>query len=173
MIFGGVFERHPNLKVVFTEQRVAWAIETLREYDSLYFADLYNPEWRALWPRLPSKYFAEHCYIAGSFLAAFEAELRHEIGLTNLLWGDDYPHVEGTWPRTLLNLRDTFAAIPEEDVRMILGENAIGVYDLDRDALVEVARGIGPLPSAVAAPVDPAEIPAHPGSTFRRRGSWS
>jgi predicted TIM-barrel fold metal-dependent hydrolase len=173
LIFGGVFERHPALKVVFTEQRVAWAIETLRDYDSLYYSDLYDASWRAPWPRLPSEYWKEHCYIAGSFLAAFEAELRYEVGLENLLWGDDYPHVEGTWPMTLLNLRDTFAAVPERDTRMILGENAITVYDLDRAALDDVARRIGPLPSQVAVPVDASEIPEHPASTFRRRGSWS
>jgi predicted TIM-barrel fold metal-dependent hydrolase len=173
LIFGGVFERHPGLKVVFTEQRVAWVVETLREYDSLYYSDLYDPAWRAPWPRLPSEYWTEHCYIAGSFLAPFEAELRHEVGLRNLLWGDDYPHVEGTWPRTLLNLRDTFATVPEEDARMILGENAVDVYGLDRGSLIEVAQRVGPLPSQLADPVDPAEIPEHPGSTFRRRGSFS
>src|SRR5262249_47717003 len=142
-----VFERHPALKVVFTEQRVAWAIETLREYDSLFYSDLYDASWRAPWPRPPSEYWGVHCYIVGSFLDPFEAELRHEVGLRNLLWGDDYPHVEGTWPMTLLNLRDTFAAVPEADARMILGDNAIDVYGLDRGALDEVARRIGPLPS--------------------------
>jgi hypothetical protein len=42
---------------------------------------------------------------------------RHEIGLGTLLWGADYPHVEGTWPRTELALRNTFAGLPVDEVR--------------------------------------------------------
>jgi predicted TIM-barrel fold metal-dependent hydrolase len=173
LIFGGVFERHPSLRVVFTEQRVAWVKYTLEEYDSLYYSDMFNPDWRQPWPKQPSEYFRSNCYIGGSFLAPFEAEMRHEVGLHNLLWGDDYPHVEGIWPNTMANLRDTFAGIPEEDCRLILGENALDVYRLDRDELAEVAARIGPLPSELATPLDPAEIPAHPSLNFRRRGPWS
>jgi predicted TIM-barrel fold metal-dependent hydrolase len=173
LIFGGVFERHPGLKVVFTEQRVAWVPITLREYDSLFYSDMHDPAWHGPWPRLPSEYFREHCYIAGSFLAPFEAALRHEVGLRNLMWGDDYPHVEGTWPRTMLALRHTFCDVPEEDARLILGENATDVYGFDRAALNDVASRIGPLPSQLVKPVDPSEIPAHPSTTFRRRGEWS
>jgi predicted TIM-barrel fold metal-dependent hydrolase len=173
LIFGGVFERHPDLRIVLTEQRVAWIPYTLNEYDSIYFADLQKPEWRELWPRLPSEYFSQHCYIGGSFLAPFEVALRHEVGLRNLMWGDDYPHVEGTWPWTGLNLRYTFADVPEDEARLILGENAIEVYGFDREALHGTAARIGPLPSELASPLDPTEIPAHPALAFRRDGPYS
>jgi predicted TIM-barrel fold metal-dependent hydrolase len=173
LIFGGVFERHPRLKVVFTEQRVAWVAYTLQEYDSLYFSDMANPQWRAPWPKRPSEYWRDHCYIGGSFMAPFEVAMRHEVGLRNLLWGDDYPHVEGIWPKTWLNMRDTFCNVPEDDARWILGKNAIDVYGLDRTALDAIAVRIGPRPSDLAVPVDPSEIPAHPSLTFRRRGPWS
>jgi predicted TIM-barrel fold metal-dependent hydrolase len=173
LIFGGVFERHPGLKVVFTEQRVEWVSYTLKEYDSLYYSDMANPEWRAPWPKVPSVYWREHCYIAGSFLAPFEVDQRDRVGVRNLMWGDDYPHVEGTWPNTMACMQDTFAAVPEGDARLILGENAIDVYGFDRPTLQGIAERIGPLPSAVASPASPVEVPAHPSLTFRRRGPWS
>jgi predicted TIM-barrel fold metal-dependent hydrolase len=174
LIFGGVFERYPELKVVFTEQRVRWVADTLEEYDSLYFSDIADPALKAsVGTRPPSDYFHQNCFIGASFLAPFEVALRHEVGLHNLMWGDDYPHVEGTWPSTLLSLRDTFAEVPEGDARLILGDNAIEVYGLDRDSLGSVARGIGPLPSQVGIPVDPTELPDHLGTTFRRRAAWS
>jgi predicted TIM-barrel fold metal-dependent hydrolase len=174
LIFGGVFERFPGLKVVFTEQRVGWVADTIEEYDSLYFSDIADPALRAsIGNRPPSEYFRENCYIGASFLAPFEVALRHDVGVRNLMWGDDYPHVEGTWPSTLLSLRDTFAGVPEGDARLILGDNAIDVYDLDRDGLRSIAKRIGPLPSQVNVPVDPSELPIHVGTTFRRRAAWS
>jgi predicted TIM-barrel fold metal-dependent hydrolase len=173
LIFGGVFERHPGLKVVFTEQRVAWVPFTLNEYDSLYYADLQNDAWRDGWPKLPSEYFQEHCYVGGSFLASFEVALRHEIGVSRLLWGDDYPHVEGSFPYTSASLRAAFSDVPEDEVRLILGDNALEVYDLDRNALAEVAGRVGPLPSDISVPLDPADVPPHPGLAFRTRGPYS
>jgi predicted TIM-barrel fold metal-dependent hydrolase len=173
LIFGGVFERHPRLKVVFTEQRVEWVSYTLKEYDSIYYSDMANPDWRVPWPKLPSDYWKENCYLAGSFLAPFEVALRDQVGVRSLMWGDDYPHVEGTWPDTMLCLRDTFAGVPEKDTRLILGENALDVYGFDRAPLKEISTRIGPLPSTLSEPVEPAQVPAHPSLTFRRRGPWS
>ena len=37
------------------------------------------------------------------------------VGVGNLLWGADYPHVEGTWPSTRLAMRNTFASVPEDE----------------------------------------------------------
>jgi len=54
------------------------------------------------------------------------------------------PHLEGTWPNTLDHLRDTFAAMPEDELRAILGGNALDAYAFDRDQLESVAAKIGP-----------------------------
>ncbi len=131
-IFGGVFERHPSLRLVFTEQRVAWVPERrYRELDSTYeLALLGGPEAP---PRRPSEYWAENCFVVGSFLAPFGGRPAgtRSHSRNNVLWGSDYPHPEGTWPRTRLAMRNTFAELPEADTRMILEENGIALYDLD------------------------------------------
>ena len=54
-----------------------------------------------------------------------EVEMRDEIGIETIDFGRDYPHTEGTWPNTSDYLRRLFAGVPERDVRLILGENAI------------------------------------------------
>jgi hypothetical protein len=59
-----------------------------------------------------------------------------------------------TWPYTAEALRAAFHDIPEDEVRMILGTNAIRCYRLDGGALADVAAKIGPLPEAVAQPLD-------------------
>jgi predicted TIM-barrel fold metal-dependent hydrolase len=169
LIFGGVFERHPALRFILTEQVVSWVAETLADLDDLYRQFVRNPRYYSP-PRMPSEYWATNCYNSGSFLAPHEAAMRHDVGLENLLWGSDYPHLEGTWPYTRLALRNTFAGLPEHDVRLILGENAIRAYNLDGARLRPIADRIGPRPEEVAVPLAPGEVPlatSFPGLAFR------
>ena len=173
MIFGGVFERHPGLKLVYTELRVTWVPDLLRNMDSLYSGDSTPETHCELISKPPSEYWYAHCYNSGSFLAPFEVALRHEVGLRNQMWGADYPHTEGTWPRTILSLRNTFHDVPEDEARMILGENAVDAFGLDRRSLRAVADRIGPLPSDIARPLASDELPERPGLAFRRMGTFA
>jgi predicted TIM-barrel fold metal-dependent hydrolase len=122
--------------------------------------------------RKPSEYWATNCYIGGSFLAPFEVAQRHSIGEGNLMWGADYPHQEGTWPNTLLAIRYAFNETPIQDVRRILGENAVQVFGLDSVVLHDVASRIGPTPLEISLPVDAGEIPEHRGLAFREGGDF-
>jgi predicted TIM-barrel fold metal-dependent hydrolase len=172
LIFGGAFERHPGLKLVFTEQRVTWVPETLRDLDSIYCSQVHR-EVAATLPRRPSEYWRDHCFLSGSFLAPFEAAARHEVGITNLMWGSDYPHQEGTWPRTRLAMRNALSGIPEDEVRMILGENALEVYDIDEDAVRAIAARIGPTPTELDDKPASAELPQFVGAAFRSIGTYA
>src|SRR5258706_890328 len=60
------------------------------------------------------------------------------------MFGTDSPHMEGTWPNTKDWLRVAFAGVPENEVRLILGENAIRFYELDPAQLQNVAERVGP-----------------------------
>jgi predicted TIM-barrel fold metal-dependent hydrolase len=60
------------------------------------------------------------------------------------MWGSDYPHIEGTWPNTMDALRATFGDYPEEEIRSILGGNAMKVYGFDSEQLTKTAARIGP-----------------------------
>jgi predicted TIM-barrel fold metal-dependent hydrolase len=203
LILGGVFERYPGLKYVLTEQRVDFAPMMVKHLDSLYdniaasnelprddlrggiltqSPILFNegppilsvdPTDADSLPKRPSEYWRDHCYLSGSFLAPFEIALRHEVGLGNLMWGSDYPHSEGTFPDTMVSLRHTFAGIPTDEARQILGENAIGVYHLDREELRAIADRIGPRPSQLDVPVKADEIPAGRNWAFRNDGNFS
>ncbi len=148
LVFGGVFERHPRLKLVFTETTAEWIPLTLRDLDSIYRAPRHSHLWAAL-PRTPSEYWSTNCFAGASFLSHREALLAPEIGICNLMWGRDYPHEEGTFPYTTLSLRKTFAGIDPADVRRVIGENAIGVYGLD-----------------------PAPLPRSPSASDPRWRSW-
>ena len=57
------------------------------------------------------------------------------ISIDNVMWGDDYPHAEGTFPDTREAMRFTFSDIDPKYTRKFLGETAIDLYGLDRDKL--------------------------------------
>ena len=83
---------------------------------------------------------------------------------TQLLWGSDYPHLEGTFVNpegrdtpsvTRLALRHTFCHTSPETPSGWSGGNAIDIYGLDADALRTVADEIGaPTLDELATPID-------------------
>ena len=103
--------------------------------------------------------------------------------LGNLLWGRDYPHVEGTFhppddpraePMTQVALRHVLSVVPPEDRAMVAGETLVKVFGLDRDKLARVAASIG-APSADALGRAPDAIPeVLPGSNafLGHSGPW-
>jgi predicted TIM-barrel fold metal-dependent hydrolase len=153
MMYSGVFDRHPDLRLVLTEVRLDWIPSMLGHLDALF--DQHRADIPAKRP--PREYFAEHCLAGASFVHKVEVEMRHEIGVPTIAFGRDYPHPEGTWPNTPDWLRDAFAGVPEGELRAMLGENAIAFFGLDRGRLTAVAERIGPSVEEITgnAPVDP------------------
>ena len=157
MMLGGVFDRHPTLKLMMTEVRADWIPATLRQLDARY------AEHRADVPAklTPSEYWQRNCMAGLSFMHKGEVDMRHEIGVDTIDFGRDYPHTESTWPNTNDYWKIIFAGTDKEDVRKILGENAIRFFDLDRDHLASIASRIGPDLDAITDPdavVDPALV---------------
>ena len=70
--------------------------------------------------------------------------MRYEVGVDKLMWGSDYPHIEGTWPNTMASLQDTFSDYPEDEIRSILGAKAAEVYNFDVDKVNQMGERIGP-----------------------------
>lgn len=143
LMWSGAFERHPNLKLILTETGCSWILETLRVLEFKADHPIFKHFTKDLSLR-PSEYFARQCYIGASFMPSHEGKDRHKIGLDRLMWGSDYPHLEGTWPNTMDALRKTFGNYPEDETRALLGTNAAEVYGFDLDLLGPIAEKIGP-----------------------------
>jgi predicted TIM-barrel fold metal-dependent hydrolase len=159
MIFGGVFERFPGLRLVFAEITGPWWTQVIADLESAYllsFKNLLDHEFGQVLrdaPRPPSEYCRSNVFVGASFMSREESEAAVELGhFTNVMWGSDYPHPEGTYqiperedevPVTHLALRATFAGLPDDATRRMLGDNAIDVFGLDRTKLQTVADRIG------------------------------
>jgi predicted TIM-barrel fold metal-dependent hydrolase len=180
LIFGEVFARHPNLKLVLTEQPGIWWRYLLEELDSVYRRELSTEIWDRL--ELPSYYFANNVYIGASFMSHAEALAASEDGLTRrFMWGSDYPHPEGTYlmpldgdelPMSRLALRDAFHGLAVDEVAWLAGETAIECYGLDRVHLRKVAERIGaPSLEELVRPNDLSEPLVAAAIETARRGS--
>ena len=154
LVWSGAFERHPDLKLILTETGTAWILERLRvlEFKAAFpFFKHFTSELSLT----PTEYFQRQCFIGASFMPGHEGEYRHRIGLDRILWGSDYPHMEGTWPNTMPYFRETFAEYPESEIRAILGTNALEAYAFDPAVMGPIADQVGP---ALAEIVGPAEV---------------
>jgi hypothetical protein len=101
----------------------------------------------------PSEYFARNCYLGASLFIRQEAEMRHEIGIGRIMWGQDYPHSEGTFPYSREALREAFWGVPEDEVRLMVGETAASVYGFDLGFLQPIADRVGPTVEEVSIPL--------------------
>jgi predicted TIM-barrel fold metal-dependent hydrolase len=137
LIMSGVFDRHPALKLCLTEVRADWLPATLSWLDRRFEREGIRTKLR------PSEYFQRQCYVCPSSPRPPEIAMRDEIGVHRFLFGIDYPHAESTWPNTLHWMRDVFSGVPENELRLILGENAVQCYGLGREKLLEHADRIG------------------------------
>ena len=98
----------------------------------------------------PSEYFDRNCFIGASNTRRRELARRYEIGVGNIMWGNDFPHPEGTWPHTREWLSKAFSDIPVDETQQILGSNAAECYHFDTKALRPWPPGSGPRPRSSA-----------------------
>jgi predicted TIM-barrel fold metal-dependent hydrolase len=148
LIWGGVFERHPKLKVVFTEVGTGWMIPPyLRLMDHNYHDHQFSAkmgDYKAHLSMPPSEYYRRNVGIGASCISRADVEIRAQLGLEQIMWGSDYPHPEGTWPTTKKLMFDSFHDLPENEIAAMLGENAIRFFGFDRAKLAAIAERIGP-----------------------------
>ena len=132
MIFSGVFERHPRLKVGTVEHELAWIPHFLQQIDYTYTDRPARGDWHRYRDpgALPSDFFHSNvfCSFQEDAVGIREREL---IGVHTLMWGSDYPHTESTFPRSQEITAQILKGVPEAEQEMILYSNAKELYGFD------------------------------------------
>lgn len=168
LMFSGVFERYPNLQFVLTETGLSWAMPVLDKLDAFYdrmknndqcSEHIFGAPTVAKMSLTPSEYFKRQCHIGASFLPPAECAHRYEVGLDKVMWGSDYPHVEGSHPYTREHLRLTFAGVDPDEIQQMVGLNTAAVYGFDLEKLAPIAARVGPTKAEIAAPLDRSTLP--------------
>lgn len=128
LVFGGVFDRHPKLQVVFAEGGIAWVPPALQDAEAQVdnFPGILDPI-----KHRPSHYWHNHCFATfqNDRLGLSQIDV---IGADRALWASDFPHSEGSYGYGRSSMKAVVDAVGEEKARLILGETAIRLFGLDR-----------------------------------------
>jgi len=125
MIYSGVLERHPRLRLVLAESGIGWLP---------YFLMRMDLEWRNLRDKIdyapaipPSELFRRQVF-ATFEEEALGAELIPLLGADSCMWASDYPHTDSTFPNSRQAIEDSLGTLSDSDVRKITATNCAELY---------------------------------------------
>lgn len=129
-VFTGLFDRVPDLKIVWVESDAGWLPHMQYRLDHAYERHRYWMKGKAL-QRLPSEYFPTNFHFTfQDDKSAFDAVRAGLIDPNMLMWASDFPHSDATWPWSLDIIAEQAKGIPLEARRKILRDNVSQLYDI-------------------------------------------
>jgi predicted TIM-barrel fold metal-dependent hydrolase len=131
LIGGGVLERHPRLRFIVTEAECGWIPWLLHQMDQL--QQRFQSTLSTLSMK-PSEYFRRQ----GAATFTEDPVAINNIAMTGseqLLWSNDYPHTEGTYPNSRAVVDEISATLSQRDAENIFFRNAARLYGFDLDYL--------------------------------------
>jgi len=128
MVFAGVFDKFPKLKVGSVEHETAWIPHWLKQMDFTYLErPVFTKGWKSKEGMLPSDYWRRNMFV--EFMEDdLGVQMREHIGVDNMLWGSDYPHAESTWPKSQDFIARIFKGAPQADIKKITSDNAARMF---------------------------------------------
>ena len=128
-IFGGVFERNPKLKIVCVEADAGWVPHYMYRMDHAYDRHRYWLKPGQTLSKKPSEYFSEHIYT--TFQDDWVAfRMKDLCNPRRLMWANDFPHSDSTWPWSQELLAKHTAHLTQEEKDWILHDNVAELYGL-------------------------------------------
>jgi uncharacterized protein len=125
LVFDGVFDRFPELEVVFAEVDCGWVPYVKEQIDNNY-ARLDAVSQFGL-QQLPSEYIERHFHF-GFMTDTFAIDNRSQVGVERMLWSSDYPHISSDWPNSWRTIQAAFSGVPSAERQLILAGNAQHLY---------------------------------------------
>jgi predicted TIM-barrel fold metal-dependent hydrolase len=134
----GVLQRHPNLHFVLVEVNAGWLAAAMSSLDA--WAPSLAPNFGSNMPELAEK---PSWYVRRQIHATFmnddvAIKNRDYTGLDCLMWGNDFPHMEGTYPNSSAILNELFQGVDEQDVRQIAVDNALRLFGFQEAILTSL-----------------------------------
>lgn len=133
---GGILERHPGLRVVFTECSAGWLAWAMQFFDHHYFGRFGNEFLTDMgMPGMQRCEFPPSHYLKRQTACTFmddpvAVHNREFTGVESLMWGNDWPHTEGVHPRSAESVAKQFDGVDARDTRAIVHDNAARVFGL-------------------------------------------
>jgi predicted TIM-barrel fold metal-dependent hydrolase len=125
MVYDGVFERFPKLRVATIEAMVGWVGEWLERLNYRYKYMGHTSQMK----RSASEYFARNIWVNGDPEEKMFPLMVQFAGDDRFFIGSDYPHAEG-FVHPVQTTREILSTLPTASVDKILGENASKFYGI-------------------------------------------
>jgi len=127
LAFSGILERHPGLRIVFTEGGASWVPQALRDADMVWRN--FGTELRPKLAEPPSSYWHRQCY--ATFIdEPLALGLIDEIGHDKLLWSIDYPHPESAVGGSVAIMQSIFEQLDQPTAQAVVGGNAAQLWGI-------------------------------------------
>jgi predicted TIM-barrel fold metal-dependent hydrolase len=166
LVSAGVCERFPDLHFNLIEFSAGWLVSYVGAMDKAwktgtgqdkdwwlgfwddsrppndqpYMGRLFNVNDMWPWPLKPSDYVRRqiHVQFADDPVAV---AARNITGLTTIMWGNDYPHAEGTFRHSKECIAENFVGVPDDERAAILGGTLADIVGFDK-AVKKVPAGV-------------------------------
>ncbi|MBV1931279.1 MAG: amidohydrolase [Porticoccaceae bacterium] len=126
-LFGGVFERHPKLKLVVAEGDAGWVPHYMARAD--HNAERLGTGLERIISKPPSHYVRENIWFTFQ-----DDETAYEspklVNNNKLVWASDYPHTDSTYPRSQQVLAQQMAHLTEAQKNAIVHDNVAAAFNL-------------------------------------------
>jgi len=125
VLYVGVLERYPRVRVVLGEAGIGWIPYILWRMDGAW-EDQFK-DFSLTMP--PSEYRRRQCW------ATYQTDpvglkLVDELGADRIMWGSDFPHPDGIWPDSREYIAREMAHLSPEIRHKIICGNAARLYNL-------------------------------------------
>ncbi len=127
-IWSGIFDRHPNLKLICTEADAGWAPHYM-QYADHYYLDRPDKKFGTGLSMKPSDYFRRNVYLTFQKDWVALGSL-HMLNPERLLWANDFPHPDACWPDSQRLLAEHASHLSEPQKSRIFRGNVLEVYGM-------------------------------------------
>jgi uncharacterized protein len=128
VIWGGVCERHPKIRIGFLESGGGWIAPWLDRMDRHFDDQGFNDS--GLKTR-PSELFQRNCWISFEPVEGSLKVLADYVGPNKIMWATDYPHSDGFFPGAPDMIRERLKGTSAETQRGVLAGGALSFYAMN------------------------------------------
>jgi uncharacterized protein len=136
LALAGVFDRFPNLRIYHAETQAGWVPFALFQIDDNYARERFKMERNLGIPPLArplSQYIRDHA-LWGFMRDLVGVQRRHEIGVNNIIWGNDFAHAQGDWPESMEVIDEMMEGVPADERHRMLVGNVVDFFHLNGDS---------------------------------------
>jgi predicted TIM-barrel fold metal-dependent hydrolase len=128
LILTGVFERYPDLRVVLVENDAGWIPHFSFRMDHAWERHRWWMKTEGV-PRHPSEYMNQNIY--ATFQDDWSVRIAKDaINCERVMWASDFPHGDGTYPRSRETIDEVTQGMTPAQRRAIVHDNAAALYGI-------------------------------------------